>query len=204
MPTWAIVPVKPFLHSKSRLASILSPQERAGLSREFLGHVLDVLAQVPAVAQTLVISRDPEALALARQRQARTVTELGVLDLNKALRSATQVALSLGADAVLILPTDLPFISPDDIRQLADERARAPTVIIAPDRRERGTNALFVRPPGLMAYAFGPDSFHTHSELAARAGAPARICRLPGTGLDIDLAEDWELYQAYTRQHVSA
>ena len=203
MPTWAIVPVKPFLHSKSRLASILSPQERAGLSRELLGHALDVLAQVPAVAQTLVISRDPEALALARQRQARTVTESGAPDLNKALRRATQVALSLGADAVLILPTDLPFISPDDIRQLADERARAPTVIIAPDRRERGTNALFVRPPGLLEYAFGPDSFHAHSELAARAGAPARICRLPGTGLDIDLEEDWELYQTYTRQHVS-
>jgi 2-phospho-L-lactate guanylyltransferase (CobY/MobA/RfbA family) len=57
MPIWAIVPVKPFLRSKSRLAGVLTPEERAGLSREFLGHALGVLRQVPAIRQTLVIRR---------------------------------------------------------------------------------------------------------------------------------------------------
>src|ERR1700687_55666 len=100
MAMWAIVPVKPFLRSKSRLASVLTPQERAGLSREFLGHALDVLAKVRAVTETLVVSRAPSALALAHERRARTVTEAGAPDLNAALRRATQVAVDARAQGV--------------------------------------------------------------------------------------------------------
>ena len=196
MPIWAIVPVKPFLHSKSRLATVLSPQERAGLSREFLGHALDMLAQVPAITQTLVISRDSQALALARDHKAHTVTEAGSPDLNKALRRATDAARSLGAGAVLILPTDLPLLSVEDVRYLADDNGDQPMVIIAPDRRESGTNALFVRPPGLIDYAFGPGSFQKHLARAAQVGAQIRFCRLPGTALDVDLPEDLLAYQS--------
>jgi 2-phospho-L-lactate guanylyltransferase len=196
MPIWAIVPVKPFLRSKSRLAGVLTPQERAGLSREFLGHALAVLRQVPAIRQTLVISRDPAALALAHAQGVHTMTEAGAPDLNSALTRATQAALTQGAGAVLILPTDLPFLAPDDVRALIEMDGPGPMVSIAPDRREIGTNALFISPPGLLPYAFGEHSFARHMALAQAAGARPRVCRLPGAALDIDGPEDLELYQA--------
>lgn len=196
MTIWAIVPVKPFLVSKSRLSGVLTPQERAGLSREFLGHALDVLARAPAVSQTLVVSRDPAALALAHSRQARTVTEAGAPDLNAALRRATQVAAASRADGVLILPTDLPFLTPEDIGQLIAPSEAGPFVAIAPDRRDEGTNALYVAPPGLLSYAFGAHSFARHLELAQAAGARVRVCRLPGVALDVDGPEDWSLYSS--------
>jgi 2-phospho-L-lactate guanylyltransferase len=193
---WAIVPVKPFLRSKSRLAAVLTPQERAGLSREFLGHALAVLRQVPAIRQTLVISRDPAALALAHAQGVHTVTEAGAPDLNSALTRATQAALMQGAGAVLILPTDLPFLGPEDVRALIEMDEPGPVVSIAPDRREVGTNALFVAPPGLLPYAFGEHSFARHMALAQAAGARLRVCRLPGAALDIDGPDDLEMYQA--------
>ena len=193
---WAIVPVKPFLRSKSRLSGVLTPQERAGLSREFLGHALGVLRQAPDVRQTLVISRDPAALALAREQGAHTVTEAGSPDLNAALTRATQAALLQGAGAVLILPTDLPFLAPEDVRQLIEIDGAGPLVSIAPDRREAGTNALFVSPPGVLAYAFGEHSFARHVALAQAAGARVRVCRLPGAALDIDGPEDLEMYHS--------
>jgi 2-phospho-L-lactate guanylyltransferase len=195
MPVWAIVPVKPFLRSKSRLAQVLSPQERAGLSREFLGHALDVLAEVPHVAQTLVVSRDPAALALARERGAMAVMETGAPDLNGALTRATRVALAAGAGAVLVLPTDLPLLTADDVAQLIGAEP-GPEVALAPDRHERGTNALYLRPPDLVPYAFGPGSFERHLALARQAGAAVRVCRLPGAALDVDGPEDLRLYQA--------
>lgn len=195
MPIWAIVPVKPFLRSKSRLAPVLSPQQRAGLSRAFLGHALEVLAQIPAITQTLVISRDSQALALARDRKAHTVTEAGAPDLNKALHRATRVARQSGAGAVLILPTDIPLLTVADIQQIASEDGSNATVVIAPDRHERGTNALFVRPPGLIEYAFGPDSFSKHLALAQASGAEVHICRLPGLALDVDVPEDLRAYE---------
>jgi 2-phospho-L-lactate guanylyltransferase len=193
---WAIVPVKPFLRSKSRLAGVLTPKERAGLSREFLGHALGVLRQVPAIRQTLVVSRDPAALALAHAQGVRTVTEAGAPDLNSALTRATQAALMQGAGAVLILPTDLPFLGPQDVRELIAMDGPGPMVSIAPDRREAGTNALFISPPGLLAYAFGEHSFARHTALAEAAGARLRVCRLPGTALDVDGPDDLVLYQA--------
>ena len=200
MSIWAIVPVKPFSQAKTRLKSVLSAPERAALGREFLIHTLEVLAKVPEVNHLLVISRDTAALTLAREHQARTVTESGTPDLNLALRRATKAVVSLGAHALLILPTDLPCLSAEDIRQLVSEPGTEPAVVIAPDRHETGTNALFVRPPGLMDYAFGRASFRQHVAWAERAHARVRIYTAPGTALDVDLPEDWELCQAHRRQ----
>src|SRR3990172_7436348 len=92
MSLWAIVPVKPFSDSKSRLASVLSQKERAALSREFFEHVLGVLARVPAVTQTVVVSRDSSALALARDFKAHTVTESGAPGLNAGPPPAPEAA----------------------------------------------------------------------------------------------------------------
>jgi len=196
MPIWAIVPVKPFLRSKSRLAAVLSPEARAGLSRDFLGHALRVLAQVPEISRVLVVSRDPAALALARELHARTVTEAGAPDLNRALTRATLVAVAEHAAAVLILPTDLPLITVADVQTLIAVDRPGPTVTLAPDRHGTGTNALFVRPPGLVAYAFGGESFAEHTQRALAAGAEVRVCRLPGLALDVDKPEDLAVYRA--------
>ncbi len=196
MSVWAIVPVKPFLHSKTRLAGVLSPEARAGLSRAFLGHTLRVLSQTPEIGRVLVVSRDLAALALARDLKADTVTEAGAPDLNPALERATQVAVTGRAQAVLILPTDLPFMTVAEVQALLADAGAGPAVALAPDRHETGTNALFARPPGLLAYAFGADSFGEHQRRAQAAGATVRVCRLPGLALDVDDPDDLAVYLA--------
>ncbi|MDW8326201.1 MAG: 2-phospho-L-lactate guanylyltransferase [Anaerolineales bacterium] len=203
MTLWAIVPVKPFMLAKSRLAGSLTPQQRSDLSRRLLLHTLDVLARVPLVRRTLVVSRDSAALALARKARANTVTESthSELDLNLALRRATEAALAFGVRAVLILPADLPQLTPADVELLLNALAPASmerTAVIAPDRHERGTNALLVRPPDLMRFAFGPDSFREHVRRANAVGAQVRVVRAPNLALDLDTPEDWALMQGYT------
>lgn len=201
MTLWAIVPVKPFNYAKSRLSPVLSPREREGLGRDFLERTLDVLAEVAEIERTLVISRDTEALTVARERGAHTVTESGSPELNDALTRATQVAATFGARGVLVIPTDLPLLSATDVRQLLLPEDDGWPVVISPDRHDDGTNALFVRPPLLFAYAFGPGSFRKHVTRAEAAGARVRLCRLPGTGLDVDGPEDWKTYQAMVVRH---
>lgn len=203
MTIWAIVPVKPFTLAKSRLAGTLTPQQRSELSRNLLAHTLAVLAQTPAVRRTLVVSRDSAALALARKANVNTVTETNTsdLNLNLALGRATEAALALGVRAVLILPADLPLLAPPDIAALIAELDAVPTqraAIIAPDRHERGTNALLVRPPDLIRFAFGPESFREHVLRVQAAGAQLRVVRAPNLALDLDTPDDWALVQAYT------
>ncbi|NWG34046.1 MAG: 2-phospho-L-lactate guanylyltransferase [Chloroflexi bacterium] len=193
MTLWAIVPVKPLRRGKSRLAGTLSEDERAELNQSLLQHTLNTLKEVKELEQVLVISRDPHALAVARQHGARTVREDGQPELNTALARATVVAQIHATRGVLILPADLPLISREDVLTLIGKAVEPPVVVIAPDRHGKGTNALLISPSSLIEYDFGENSFQRHCEQAKRAGARLEIVDLPSLGLDLDLPEDLEI-----------
>lgn len=195
MTIWAIVPVKPIQRAKSRLAKVLSRDERATLSRQLLKNTLDTLAEVSQVERTLVISRDSEALSIARSQGARTVAESGNPKLDKALVRASLVARGYGVSAVLVLPADLPLLTKQDIEKLIALSGKPPEVVLVPDRHGNGTNAILSSPPGLISYDFGSDSFKRHIERAEAAGARVEICNLPSLELDLDLPEDLEFLQ---------
>jgi 2-phospho-L-lactate guanylyltransferase len=193
MTLWAIVPVKPLGRGKSRLASVLSQQERADLNRHLLAHTVDTLRELPEIEQVLVVSRDPAALALARDHGARTVQENGAPHLNIALARATILAKNYITRGILIVPADLPLITPEDVRAMLDRAKYPPVVVVAPDRHHQGTNALLVCPVGLIEYEFGPGSFQRHCALARHAGARLEICELPSLALDVDFPEDLDI-----------
>lgn len=192
MTIWAIVPVKPLRRGKSRLAGSLTEDERAQLNRTLLQHTLKTLNELKEIEHALVISRDPQALAVARTYGARTVREAGQPHLNTALKRATVVAQVYATRGVLVLPADLPLISREDILTLVERAADPPVVVIAPDRHGKGTNALLISPAGLIEYDFGENSFQRHCARVREAGARLEIVNLPSLGLDLDLPEDLE------------
>jgi 2-phospho-L-lactate guanylyltransferase len=193
MTLWAIVPVKPLRRGKSRLAGVLSQEERTDLNRRLLANTLETLNEIPEIEHVLVVSRDQSALALAREHGARTVQEDGTPKLNVALTRATIVAKNYATRGILIVPADLPFITPEDVRAMLVRAVNPPVVVVAPDRHHKGTNALLVCPAGLIDYHYGPNSFQKHCKLAEDAGARLEICDLPSLALDMDLPEDLNL-----------
>jgi 2-phospho-L-lactate guanylyltransferase len=193
MTLWAIVPVKPLRRGKSRLSSVLSQEERATLNTRLLAHTLDTLSEIPEIEHILVISRDQAALALAREHGARTVQENGAPQLNLALARATIVAKHYATRGVLVVPADLPLITPEDVQVMLAHAVNPPVVVLAPDRHRQGTNALLVCPVGLIEYDFGPGSFQRHCVRAEQAGARLEIVDLPSLALDVDLPEDLEM-----------
>jgi 2-phospho-L-lactate guanylyltransferase len=187
--------VKPLRLAKSRLADVLTPEERQSFAEAMLRHMLSVLRRVPQITGTLVISRDNHALAIAREYGAKTIQESGAPELNAALMRATSIVRSWRCEAVLVLPADLPLISPEDITSIiAMGNGELESVVIATDRNKDGTNALFVRPPGLIDYAYGPGSFRRHAVGARDAGAVVNIYESDRMLQDIDLPEDIENY----------
>lgn len=193
MSFWAIVPVKPLRRGKSRLAGALNNHERAELNRHLLERTIKILVDLREIEQVLVVSRDSQALSLARELGARTVQEEGAPALNTALKRATVVAQVYASRGVLVLPADLPLLTRDDILALLQRASDPPVVVIAPDRRQKGTNALLLAPADLIEYDFGGDSFTRHCERARTANARLEIVNLPSLGLDLDLPEDLEL-----------
>lgn len=196
MTIWAIVPVKPLRLGKSRLSGVLTDDERAALNRLFLERVLEILQKMPEVTQTLVVSRDPAALAVAREYSARTVLEDGNPNLNGALTRATLLARNYATRGVLVLPADLPLLAEADLQELFDRLGAGPCVVINPDRHQDGTNALLMSPGGLISYRFGPGSFSLHCEAAQRIGARLEVVRNEHIALDLDTPDDLHIFRS--------
>ena len=196
MALWAIVPVKPLRRGKSRLAKVISAEERADLNQYLLEHTIQVLSTIEEIENILVISRDTEALAMARDLGARTVQEYGSPGLNTALTRAVEIAKSYGTCGILIIPADLPRLDADDLRRILVHRKKPPVVVIAPDRKKEGTNALLVCPPDLIEFSYGPDSFTKHCQAAKEEGIRLEICDLASLELDLDEPEDLALIEA--------
>lgn len=199
MTLWAIIPVKPLRRGKSRLAGALSEDERTELNRTLLEHTLKTLSEIKELEEVLVISRDPQALTLARGYGARTVREDGQPELNTALKRATIIAQVYATRGVLVLPADLPLITREDVLKLIEHAADPPVVVIAPDRHGKGTNALLMSPSGLIEYDFGDDSFQRHCEQVRKSGARLEVVDLPSLGLDLDVPEDLEIIRSLER-----
>jgi 2-phospho-L-lactate/phosphoenolpyruvate guanylyltransferase len=190
MKLHAIVPVKALERAKSRLAATLAPAERRLLVLEMLGKVLLALDRSPA-ATVWVVSADPAVLAFARARGA-----MPLLERNGELNEAP--ARAAGAEAIVVVPADVPLIAPADIAALAALLGAA-HVAIAPDAAGKGTNALALRlDPQLpeLPFAFGADSAERHLQSAAERGLIARSYRSPTLALDVDDAASLASYRA--------
>jgi len=200
MSLCAIIPVKPLRRGKSRLSNILSSKQREILNRCLLKSVLECLVPIEEIDHKIVISYDPSALAFARKYGANTVLENRNTNINRALRRATIAAKAYNATKLLILPADLPMISNDVVREMLALEDKPPQMIIAPDRKMNGTNALFITPIGAIKYDFGEWSFRKHIEQAERKKIKIKIYQNETISFDLDLPEDWQLLESMKDQ----
>ncbi|MDX1524498.1 MAG: 2-phospho-L-lactate guanylyltransferase [Anaerolineae bacterium] len=181
-----IIPAKPFEQAKSRLSPVLTPSERAGLSQRLLIHTINVAR---SVGQVVVISRDKHVRQVAKKNGAWAWVEAGS-DLNEALEQATGWITAQGVEASLIIPSDLPLLTEAALTEMIGLGQTNPAMVIAPCHRQTGTNALFLRPPKLIEFGFGENSFALHRRLARINGCEPVIYRSEVIGLDLDFPED--------------
>ncbi len=185
-----IVPMKPFDLAKQRLRPAVNDGERVALARAMLVHVLTTVAASGVGDLRVLVSADPDVLALAPAYGFVALVEK-TAGYNDAVRQAICWSQTQGATAALILPADLPQLTAGDIQDIVSLSGNAPcAVVIAPDAAETGTNALFLRPPDLFPPSFGPDSFFRHLELAYALGIRAVIHRHNHLARDVDWPSD--------------
>lgn len=198
---FTIIPAKPFDQSKTRLADVLSPAGRIELSRSLLRQTIEVARQI---SEIVVISRDAAVRRMARQVGAWALVEAG-RGLNRALRQASAwVALQAAGEAILILPGDLPLLQVWDLTEMIELGQQTPSVVIGPCHRLDGTNALLIRPPGLIEFAFGPGSFAKHQQAARAAGVEPVIYHSKTLALDLDLPQDLKVLQKQQCEDLAA
>ena len=183
-----IVPLKHLRRAKSRLRAALDEHQRRALVLAMAGDLLALLRAHPRVASVTALVGERWDEAALRQLGVRVwpERELRGGQLNGRLASALQ---RLQARRALVLHADLPRLTATDIDTLARELDRH-ALVICPDARRRGTNALAFRRDAAPGFAFGPRSFARHLRRARRRAAPFVVHRAPGFAHDVDTPGD--------------
>jgi 2-phospho-L-lactate guanylyltransferase len=180
-----VVPVKSLSRSKTRLSPALTGLERGALTLAMLEDVLDAALSVPGW-ETWVVSPDEVALEIAAGRGARPIPEAKP-PLANAIRQVEAKAKEEGANALAILPADVPLVTVDTLHEALRTLG---AVVLARSADGSGTSLLLRRPPRAIPARFGPDSFRRHVELAEARGLPVSVVERRELSFDVDRPDD--------------
>src|SRR5579859_6910340 len=141
-----LIPVKEFREAKKRLAPHFSSAERAALAEAMCEDFFAVVAATRCVERVFVVSKEPGALARARERGWETVLETRQISESDSVDAASQYCAAHGVRELLRLPIDLPLAEPKDIEAVFrkfDEKFGerfdgAPAAVLIPSRDGTG------------------------------------------------------------------
>ncbi|MGC1932171.1 MAG: 2-phospho-L-lactate guanylyltransferase [Candidatus Nitrosopolaris sp.] len=191
MKIFALVPVKKFESSKSRLAAVLSVDERIKLSELLLINTISVLTKSSAISEIVIVSSDEVAMEIARRNDAKFLKEVKDHGVNAAIARADDYSSESGADATIVIPQDLPLLSPADVNMIC-RKAESPErcLVICPSIRYDGSNALLRKPSRLLKTHYDEDSFKAHIRAATQVGIPVKVFLSKRIMMDLDTTED--------------
>jgi len=194
MKIFALVPVKRFESSKSRLSSVLNVIERKELSQLLLTNTLSVLAEASAISEIVIVSSDEVAMEIARKNGAEVLRERRDDGVNAAIARADDYSFENGAEATLVIPQDLPLLVAADVNMIcrkAESLDRC--LVVCPSIRYDGSNALLRKPSRLLKTSYDQDSFNAHIRSATKSGIPINVFLSKGIMLDLDTTEDLKI-----------
>lgn len=193
MSTFAILPVKRFEAAKGRLEPGLAAGPRRALAEAMYVDVLTALRRSRGIDRTLVLTADPGAQRVAEGYDANPLDDPDESGQNRAILRGVAHARELGATRVLCLAGDTPMVDPVEIDTLLGRPRTADRyVVVVPDRHGKGTNALLLSPPDVLAPSFGVDSANRHRVLAEESGIAVEIADIESLALDVDTPDDLE------------
>jgi 2-phospho-L-lactate guanylyltransferase len=188
MTVFVIIPVKRLDDAKSRLSVLLTDDERKQFCLTMLEDILRTVKSTAGIHQIVVISKAPEVSNITKNFEATYLDE-SKNGLNEAVSEAINWCIRKEATSVLILPADIPLVTPTDLDRMLALRGKA-AMVISPSKNGKGTNALLLTPPNVCETFYGPSSFQKHIEEASER--KISFCKFKSSriALDIDTVND--------------
>jgi len=189
MRTWVVVLIKDFDSAKQRLRPALGVKSRRALAR---GNARLAVSAAAAGDHVLVVAGGDEVAEMAGSWGAEVLLEPREEGQNVAAKRGIDRALAGGAEAVLLLSSDLPLVTEDAVREMLQSAARhaSPVAMAAPATGRGGTNALYLRPPDAISLHFGDESLAQFRADAQKRGVKFVLFRSEAMALDIDEPAD--------------
>ncbi|MFC8918483.1 2-phospho-L-lactate guanylyltransferase [Streptomyces sp. NPDC057116] len=161
--SWSlVVPLKPLVRAKSRLAGAAGPLVRPRLALAFAQDTVAAALACPAVRDVSVVTDDPVAALTLGALGARIVPDAPAAGLNAALAyGARAVRLRRPGAPVATLNADLPALRPEELSRVLAAASEFPRSFLA-DAAEIGTTLLAAAPGVELRPAFGGASRRRH------------------------------------------
>ena len=188
MGVFVIIPVKKLENAKSRLSPFLTQSERKQFCLKMLEDILKTVKSTKRIDQIVVVSDDPEMFHIAKNFEATYLRETKI-GLNEAVSEAIGWCTEKEVTSALVLPADIPLVTPMDLNRMLALRKNA-SIVISPSRSGKGTNALLLTPPNACQTFYGPYSFQRHLDEASKRRISFRKFRSQRIALDIDTVKD--------------
>ncbi|MSP79373.1 MAG: 2-phospho-L-lactate guanylyltransferase [Dehalococcoidia bacterium] len=194
----AVIPMKPIVQAKTRLAPHLTEIQRQAMVVRLLWTVLEATTASKHVTDTWVVGGDALVQQIAGQAGAEWHDDHGG-GLNGTLNSTFQEWFQQGGEGALFLPADLPLITTADVDAIIATSGKLRSLVFSPATRDGGTNAILM--PRKLAFPtlLGVGSFQRHINEASRLGHPVAYHFSQTMGFDVDTLEDlqkWKMLKA--------
>jgi 2-phospho-L-lactate/phosphoenolpyruvate guanylyltransferase len=192
---YAIIPVREFKTTKIRLSQILTENEREQLTRALLIRVTTSLEKSRNIAGVIVVGTRVEEVyrAIGRISKFKIIAEStkngGV---NSAVSDGISLVENISSDsAVLIVPSDLPFISDKSVES-AINLLSSYDLVINPSRKKNGTNLLAFPLSKRIRLWYDNDSYRSHLNEALKHNLKSLSIDWQEFSFDVDDPEDLE------------
>ena len=186
----AIIPVKTFSQAKSRLNLAQEKTER--LCKLMFEEVLQTISISNAIDQTVIVSKDEEALKLSKKYKAIALVDDKESGVNNAVSIADKFLFENNFDASIVFPQDIPFMKTQDIDFLLSFQSPPNFTVIVPSRKFDGTNALVRMPVNLMETHYDEDSYKIHLSVGKTKTPNTSLAFVRRIMMDIDSQDDLE------------
>ena len=188
-----LIPLKDPTYAKTRLAELLSEDERRQLAWAMFEDVSRAIANARKPDRVVMVSSFTPAIERARELGWDVLIEESQTSESASVDWASRMLSERGFDAVMRLPADLPLVRTEDIDELLSIELDSPGALLVPSREGTGTNAIIRTPPALFPSRFGPNSLALHKQEAGRVGVECVIVNNARIALDIDEPADVKL-----------
>jgi 2-phospho-L-lactate guanylyltransferase len=203
-----LIAAKQLEFAKTRLASALPPGERRALAEAMFRDVLAASLGAIAADHVAVVTSDAGLLAMARAAGAFPIDEEFPRGLNLAVALGTSELIARGARTICTVLSDIPLTAAEDIDAVFAAMPPGRGAVLVPSRDFSGTNIICRSPADCVPTRFGRMSLVRHLDDCRTADVPARVLRLAGPALDLDVIADLAEFEragsaTHTQSHLA-
>tara|TARA_Y100001947_G_C10305051_1_gene289001 strand:- start:190 stop:816 length:627 start_codon:yes stop_codon:yes gene_type:complete len=190
---WALIPINDFSGSLSRLSEHLDRDQRKEMTQILATQVIEALYSVQSIEKIVVLSNERQWLKSFDNQKIIILKDPEIKKLKAKITHAANWIQSQGADQMLYLSVDLPFVQEKDITKFITEHQGGLSIVKA--HKENGTNALILDFPAILEFQFGVNSFDKHLATAKAQKINTKIVEIKNLSLDIDTWDDLQEFK---------